>query len=400
MTRIRPHAAPGFTLVEILTATAIMAVIVGFVMTIMTQVLDVWNSSSDELELSSQARAALDLLKQDLQQAIFRHDGSQWFVLTSEVPGQVGTWNQGVYSPLPVSPTTASRLMFFAPTATRETTDSANPPNQVFGDTCAIEYRMTFGPLFPVNTNGQPVLALHRAVLDPEVTMLGLNTQAGVLLSKTPSTSQTILAMGSTTMDLTSAWNTLDSATITGNGTDNPINIQNTVPENNSGNLSIYGGNTTATTIVYNVAQFLVTVNFYDTTQPSGISAYSYSAFRYGGSSTLNQLIPLVALGFPLLPTVSPTNSVVDDYTGTPAPPALPTSETNMPYPYNLAYADITLTLLTDEGATAFAQTQNKSALQTINTPQGGGTMGAWAQFLLQYGRTYTERVYFQNTPQ
>jgi prepilin-type N-terminal cleavage/methylation domain-containing protein len=394
MTSIRPLPAPGFTLVEILTATAIMAVIVGFVMTIMSQVLDVWNSSSDELELSGQAQVTLDLMKQDIEQAFFRHDGSQWLTLTSEVPVAVGSWNTQSYPSLSPSNTTASRLMLFAPTTVRETTDSANPPNPIFGDLCAIEYRMTYGPLFPVNKDAQPVLALHRAVLNPEISMLGLNPTGNfTLMTTSPTPGPAILQAGNTTdMDLISAWNAIDLNTQS-SGTDLPKSIPSTGP-NGTGSMNVYGGTTLATTILYNVAQFIITVNFYDTTQPSGISAYSYTAFRYGGNQKLNGNSTLQPLTFPPIPAVSPSNPAVDDYPGV----LKQLVDTTMPAPYNLAYADITLTLLTDEGSYAFAK--SPSTLQTSNPPLGGGTQSAWTQFLLQYGRTYTERVYFQNTPQ
>lgn len=380
---MRHRVTPGFTLVEILTATAIMAVIVGFVLTIMTQVLDVWNSSSDELDLSAQAQAGLDLIKQDLQQAYFRHDGSQWMVLTTELPAPIGT-AEAQYPALSTTgvASMASRLMLYAPSTFRPTTDTAQPtPNQVFGDVCAIEYRMTYGPLFAANTSGQPVLALHRAVINAESTMVGVHQSSG-------GTGPIILQMGNISTennDLTAGWNLLDNATVI-NGVDNPITLQTT----NGGNLSIYGGQSPATTVLYNVAQFVVTLSFYDTTQPSGISAYSYSGAWYGGSATMPQTnIPLPFGSFPPLPvTVYPKPLL--DYPG-----ATTLAGTTMSPPYNLAYADVTLTLITDEGATLFASNPVKYL-----TAGSGASISPWTQFLLQYGRTFTERVYFQNTPQ
>ena len=392
----RHRVTQGFTLVEILTATAIMAVIVGFVMTIMTQVLDVWNSSSDELELSGQAQVGLDLLKQDLQQAYFRHDGTQWMVLTTEMPQTVGTTG-AQYPALGANVgTMASRLMLYAPTALRQTTDTpvqgaTTAPNQLFGDVCAIEYRMTYGPLFAINPTAQPVLALHRAVLNPESTMLGLHQTSG-------GTGPIILQMGNISAgsagasgnDLTAAWNTLDDATVS-NGLDNPILLP---PATNGDTVSVYGGKSPATTVLYNVAQFIVTLSFYDTTQPSGISLYSYSGAWYGGNSTMSQTNVPVPFGtivaFPPLPTTVSRLPLLD-YPGV----RTQLADTTMLAPYNLAYADVTLTLITDAGATLFA-----SSPSTYLKTSSGSSMGPWTQFLLKYGRTFTERVYFQNTPQ
>jgi hypothetical protein len=61
------------------------------------------------------------------------------------------------------------------------------------------------------------------------------------------------------------------------------------------------------------------------------------------------------------------------------------------PSPYTfagLAYADITLTLLTDEGMTLF---QNYGG----HLPEGM----SWSQFLAQYSETYSTRVFFLNQP-
>jgi prepilin-type N-terminal cleavage/methylation domain-containing protein len=398
MIKLRRHATPGFTLVEILTATAIMAVIVGFVMTILTQVLDVWNSNSDELDLSSQAQVGLDLIKQDLQQSYFRRDGSQWLVLTADTPYD------------PINATTAiglqaysvSRLMFFAPTTIREATDSANPPNPLYGDLCAIEYRMTYGPMFVNNSSGpnagQKVLSLHRAVVDSRSTMLGLFN--GTLASPPGSATTATLIAGNPTADLTLAWNGLDTDTIR-QGIDNPITLTNPAPTGGtSGNVSIYGGLCSATTVLNNVAQFIVTIAFYDSATPSGISSNSsigpitYTALSFGQGGSTTNTNPKTLL-FPTLPpnVASQTSDVVLDYPGgIPLPP-----ETTTPPPYNLAYADISLTLITDEGAVLFAQ--NPIQYQsTLVSP--GSSMSVWSLFLQQYGRTYTERVYFQNTPE
>jgi hypothetical protein len=281
--------------------------------------------------------------------------------------------------------------MFFSATPYRESTDSAQPtPNPVYGDICAIEYRMTYGPLFPVNTTGSPVFALHRAVVNAKSTMLGLLTAAA---TQTPgvTTGNIVLQMGNPSTNLLYAWSQIDS--VTGNGTsDTPLTILNpaTSTGTTAGSMYVYGGLGPATTMVYNVAQFMVTLNFYDTTQASGISAYSYSALVYGGNSTIFSASGLTPVSFPNLPsTISP--NAVYDYSGGKTPTEV--VSTNPP-PYNLAYADVSLTLITDEGAALFAQSP-----QTYMVDNGSG-ISAWKQFLLKYGRTFTERVYFQNTPQ
>jgi prepilin-type N-terminal cleavage/methylation domain-containing protein len=394
MIKLRRHAAPGFTLVEILTATAIMAVIVGFVMTILTQVLDVWNSNSDELDLSGQAQVGLDLVKQDLQNAYFRRDGSQWLVLTADTPTTVSSGGTSAA----LQNYSASRLMLFAPTTIREATDDVNNP--IYGDLCAIEYRMTYGPMFANNNTGQMVLSLHRAVVDSRSTMLGLSPATRQLVTPPGAATTSTLMAGNTTVDLTQAWDALDANT-TSKGIDDPITLITPAPSGSTaGNLSVYGGTCAATTVLNNVAQFIVTIAFYDSATPSGISSSStvgpvtYTALSFGQGGSTTTTYPKVLL-FPTLPpnvAMQATDVVLDYPGGTPLPP-----ETTTPPPYNLAYADISLTLITDEGAALFAQ--NPLQYQsTIASP--GSNMSVWSLFLQQYGKTYTERVYFQNTPE
>jgi hypothetical protein len=237
--------------------------------------------------------------------------------------------------------------------------------------------------MFPANVTAQPMLALHRAVVNPESTMMGL-TPGGAAAGVPFLQMGNISASGN---DLTAAWNTLDTGTVNGSGIDAPISAA--TPSGDT--IAVYGGLCQATTVLNNVAQFIVTLSFYDATQATGISTYSYSGAWYGGNATMSQTNLPVPFGtFPPLPITVSTTALID-YSGATRDP-----HTNMPPPYNLAYADVTLTLITDEGATLLA---NHPATYLIAS-NGGSSMGPWTQFLLQYGRTFTERVYFQNTPQ
>ena len=90
-----------------------------------------------------------------------------------------------------------------------------------------------------------------------------------------------------TTVDLTQAWDALDANT-TSKGIDDPITLITPAPSGSTaGNLSVYGGTCAATTVLNNVAQFIVTIAFYDSATPSGISSSStvgpvtYTAVSY-----------------------------------------------------------------------------------------------------------------------
>ena len=147
---IRARSAQGFTLIEILVASAVMALLVGLVITITSQVLNVWNRSGGRLSANQEARIAMELLTQDLETAIFRNrrsaaDDSEWLRIV----------NAG-FAP---APNTIS-LQLFSPAL-----DRPDGP----GDICAISYQ-----LLEVDAVGSPAsgnqFALFRQLNDPEVT--------------------------------------------------------------------------------------------------------------------------------------------------------------------------------------------------------------------------------------
>jgi prepilin-type N-terminal cleavage/methylation domain-containing protein len=68
----------AFTLLELLVAMAITAVIAGLLLTITTQVLGLWQRQQGEQVQAVAARLALDLLERDWQAAIVRRDNQRW----------------------------------------------------------------------------------------------------------------------------------------------------------------------------------------------------------------------------------------------------------------------------------------------------------------------------------
>lgn len=78
--RVRTRRA--FTLVEVLVAAAITAVLAGLMLTLFGNVLRSWNRSHGTLTAEGQARVVLDQLTGDLQGALYRHDGNAWLAAT------------------------------------------------------------------------------------------------------------------------------------------------------------------------------------------------------------------------------------------------------------------------------------------------------------------------------
>ena len=73
---MRPCANASFTLLELLVAAALTAMLSALVLTVVTSALGHWDRAAGRLGASAQAHLALDLLEQDLQGAVFRTDGS------------------------------------------------------------------------------------------------------------------------------------------------------------------------------------------------------------------------------------------------------------------------------------------------------------------------------------
>jgi type II secretory pathway pseudopilin PulG len=72
----------AFTIVELLVAVGVTAILVTLMVTITINVLNAWNRSSGTLTAGNQARLVLDQISQDLQGVIIRRDSNAWLVAT------------------------------------------------------------------------------------------------------------------------------------------------------------------------------------------------------------------------------------------------------------------------------------------------------------------------------
>jgi len=353
---VRP-AMPGFTLVEILTATAIMSLMISLVMVILNQVMSAWNRSTDNLTFSTNARFVFDTITQDLQGCILRSDGNQWLSLTTDNPPT------GANIPAAAE----SRLIFFTSTPMHQTKDNANPGGvgkSIAGDICCVEYRVVYADPFgtppaPGTGTTTSTFSLHRVVVDPVSTFYGIS---GVpIMGLNYNTHPTNLADAfNSNIDLASGATTpINNATppvaIPYGGSTGPSPLQ----------IPVYGAYSISNTLLDNVAQFSVFLYFTGQDASGALPVQTYPqttlnhttppAIYYGGAAT-----PTKAAGY------------LDGMIDPKSPPVF----------LSLAYADITITILTDDGV---------SALQ-----QGNGALPqnmTWQQFLQQFGKTFTQRV-------
>jgi type II secretory pathway pseudopilin PulG len=86
----------AFTIVELLVAVGVTAILVTLMVTITINVLNAWNRSSGNLTAGNQARLVLDQISQDLQGAVIRRDNNAWMVATLQPNQGNGAGDSGI----------------------------------------------------------------------------------------------------------------------------------------------------------------------------------------------------------------------------------------------------------------------------------------------------------------
>ncbi|MFA6961875.1 MAG: hypothetical protein WC205_14060 [Opitutaceae bacterium] len=76
------RARGAFTIIELLVAVAVTALLVSLMLTIVVNVMNGWSRSSGTLTSGNQARLVLDQLSRDLQSVIIKRDSNVWFAAT------------------------------------------------------------------------------------------------------------------------------------------------------------------------------------------------------------------------------------------------------------------------------------------------------------------------------
>ena len=92
----------AFTVIELLVAAGITALIAGFIAVIVRNVSVVWTRAGNRLGTDAQARLVMDQLQVDLQGTLFRDDGNVW--MAADVLGNTGNstlWQTAARNPKP-----------------------------------------------------------------------------------------------------------------------------------------------------------------------------------------------------------------------------------------------------------------------------------------------------------
>lgn len=83
----------GFTVLELIVAVSVTAVLSGMLLLISRQVLETQSVSSAELERNQIAHFVLDQIQEDLQCALYRNDGNVWMAMSLlNESGNSGSW--------------------------------------------------------------------------------------------------------------------------------------------------------------------------------------------------------------------------------------------------------------------------------------------------------------------
>jgi prepilin-type N-terminal cleavage/methylation domain-containing protein len=155
----------GFTLIEIMVATVIMVILVGFFIKITTDVLNVWNRSAGKLSSSAEARIAMDLITSDFENSMIRNNGQQW--LRVQGPEKAG----GEFNGNSVS----LKLFSAATDRPKKYTESDRKPegavagDPIPGELCAVGYHLKFKESY---AGGTPTYALYRHLINPYETFI------------------------------------------------------------------------------------------------------------------------------------------------------------------------------------------------------------------------------------
>ena len=79
---INTDKSRGFTVLELIVAVSVTAVLSGMLLLISNQVLETKSKSSAELERNQLAHFILDQIQEDLQCSLFRNDGNIWMAIS------------------------------------------------------------------------------------------------------------------------------------------------------------------------------------------------------------------------------------------------------------------------------------------------------------------------------
>lgn len=162
----------GFTLIELMVAMAITAIMVTILISITSISLDTWNRTRAELRAARQAQAMTEIMARDFEAMVVRpgNDFEWLFARSGAAVGPTGN----------TSPNSADLVLFTA--ATDRYDGKIGQPEDLGGDISTVGYSLSYKD--PIDSTGPafPTFVLYRKLVNPNETftnLLGLSREPG-----------------------------------------------------------------------------------------------------------------------------------------------------------------------------------------------------------------------------
>ena len=165
-TSSKPHK--GFTILELMVAMTITAIIVGVLVTITGTAIDTWNRSRNELRAARQAEAMINVMSRDLESLVVRGDRPQeWLSTILETPDDGGSTN-------------AARMIFFTAATDRYDGQVGIPGEDMGGDISCVAYQLEWKDPVAAGVRQFETFVLNRHIVNPDQTFQRLLGQTDV----------------------------------------------------------------------------------------------------------------------------------------------------------------------------------------------------------------------------
>jgi len=156
----RRRRTSGFTLIELMVAMVITALIVGILISITSLAMDSWQRSRSEVRAARQAKAMLDVMAKDLESFVSRPSNTyEWLYAktTTTLPG-----------PTSIQSSSASDLIFCT-SATDRYNGQVNTASDKGGDVSCVAYKLDYqDPIDGTANVNLATFTLYRKLVNPD----------------------------------------------------------------------------------------------------------------------------------------------------------------------------------------------------------------------------------------
>ena len=156
------RALKGFTLIEIVVATFIMAIFTVLVLGVSSGVLQIWGNAAGRVESTRESRQVLSTIESDFDGIVYNSDGD---VLHYETETLTTGGATDAFDPV-----NQARLILVTSTLDAPDSVAYNAALTSSGDICAIRYELNHLRVF-IGENA--AFSLYRGIVDPRTSFLG-----------------------------------------------------------------------------------------------------------------------------------------------------------------------------------------------------------------------------------